>query len=152
MRTTNFDAIAAAAPLDRQASAVRDGSGDQWTPKISDHQQHWKAPPLPASTFQERIGGRKQIDFTGKVFGRLTVVRFHGVSGGSKQLAVWLVRCACGDYEIRRAKSLAYKSEINPCCHECKALDRLRHIASATNTRAVREEQAAALDRLAVAR
>lgn len=41
-------------------------------------------------------------DLTGKVFGSLTVV---GLSATAKKK--WVVRCECGGYELRNAKSLA---------------------------------------------
>jgi hypothetical protein len=149
MRTTNFDAIAAAAPLNRTASTVRDGSGDTWEPTMKSGQKHWKAPPLPLEPFIAVPGSKWLIDLTGRQVGRLTVVRYHGRSGVSTPEPMWLVRCVCGDYELRRAKSIIKETENDPCCLICRANDRLRTRTSKTCTKADREAQSALLDRLA---
>lgn len=149
MRTTNFDAIAAAAPLDRTASTVRDGSGDMWEPTMKSGQKHWKAPPLPTEPFVAVPGSKWRIDLAGRQLGRLTVIRYHGRSGVSTPEPMWLVRCVCGDYELRRAKSIINGTEANPCCLICQANDRLRARASRPCTKADRQKQASRLDQIA---
>lgn len=119
MRTMDFDAVAASAPLDATAAAVRDGSGDVWEAKSATGALHFKAPPKPRGSMPSNMA-----NLTGHVFDRITVIRFHEMTGAGR--AMWLVRCVCGDYEIRRAESLR-KSEGKPaCCGLCLRLDLLR--------------------------
>ncbi len=117
MRTTNFDAIATSAPLDRQASVVRDGSGDSFDGRVPDWHSHWKAPPLP-----EAIRPANCPDLSGTRAGRLTVIRYHGRN--PKKGSKWLVRCTCGDYEIRYAPAIKRASED----HKCQACDWFTHV------------------------
>lgn len=144
-RTMDFDAIAAAAPLNREASSVRDGSGEGWADRHNPAgQAHWKAPPPSLDTL--RPGAP---DFTGQRFGRLTAVRFFGATSKKNPEACWLVRCACGDYELRRVKTLRRAGDPDDCCMECKALKALQSRAKKTTTRAGRRKSAALLDRIA---
>ncbi len=101
MRTTNFDVIAASAPLNREASVARDGSGETWGFEVHEQISHWKAPPLPT---HRRPHGMS--DLSGRSFGLLKVLRFHGYREGKNAPALWLVRCSCGDYETRRHAKL----------------------------------------------
>lgn len=143
IRTTNFDAIAASAPLDRQASVVRDGSGDQWENQhMSTQAQHWKAPPLPTHRRPHNTP-----DYTGAKIGRMTIVSFHGYSGKSNPVAVWLARCACGDYEVRRADTIKRNANPDACCMPCQ---RAAAICSRdTTSKSYRRKAGALLDRLA---
>lgn len=143
LRTTNFDAIATAVPLNREASTVRDGSGDFYDFPIPLHVQHWKAPPTPVGKL-----GKGAEDLTGRVFGRLTVIRFHGSAGGEWARPIWLVRCACGDYEVRRSKTLRSTTNADACCCICQHVKHLRDIGSKPNTKARRMAAARLLDHL----
>lgn len=143
MRVTNWDAVAAAAPLDAQASMVRDGSGDHWEAKIPQHYQRWATPPAPEAVFPFSNG----VDLTGRFMGRLQVVRYHapGKEGGR-----WLVRCPCGYYELRRAKAIKANQNADHACFECERVNVLRKRASGKfNTTKTRARSAEALDRLA---
>lgn len=153
VRTTNFDAIAAAAPLNREASTVRDGSGDIWSePDVSGGQLHWKEPPQPLEARPKGVG-----DISGAKYGRLTVVRYHGRSGVSTPVRVWLVRCACGDYEVRREKSIirALQGDTPPVtehsCRVCEHVQILQLKARSKSTKKRRRQDAGFLDRLATA-
>lgn len=146
MRTTNFDALAASAPLDRQASVVRDGSGDLWEAKIKETTPHWDCPPPPLAERPDWV-----VDVTGQVVDRLTVVRYHGKrkAGGH-----WfLVRCACGAYELRRHRffqALPVRTEGQEhSCEACSYLHTIKFHVSSRNTKASREADSAMLDRMA---
>lgn len=146
MKTTNWDAVAASAPLDAQASVVRDGSGDLFETKINaGAQAHWKAPPPPLAS-KPNAG---LPDLTGHRFGRLVVVRFHGATSKNNPVPTWLVRCACGDYELRRTKTILNPGDPDDCCLECRAVRILQKRASAPNNRKARRKAAALLDQLA---
>lgn len=139
--TMNFDAVAAAAPLNREASAVRDGSGDLWEARVPAHIKHWSAPPP-----QERPPPPDIADLTGLVRNRLTVVRYHGPA---KDGGRWLVRCACGNYELRRAKAIRKGGDEEMACFVCVKVETLRRRGSGKNTRATRRAEEARLDALA---
>lgn len=116
MRTVNYDALAASAPLNTDAAIARDGSGESWAPiRKAAPANHWDAPPVcqPLPSGVENLRGRR--------VGRLVVVSYYGSDNGSR----WLVRCACGAYETRRTKSVLNPPAIEAVCSEC---DRLRHL------------------------
>lgn len=56
-------------------------------------------------------------DLSGVKFGRFTVV---GLSLDFNSR--WVVRCACGNFEMRKAKSIKNKSNSIDCCLECRHL------------------------------
>lgn len=141
MRTMNFDAIAASAPPDRQASTVRDGSGDLFTVAIPDDREHWEAPPLPEADMPEVIE-----DLTGRMIGRMTVVRYHGRRAGQ---GAWLVRCCCGDYEVRRGSSIRRNAQPDHACIECNHLQRIVFAAGPGSTMATRKAEESRLDAIA---
>jgi hypothetical protein len=143
MRTSNFEALATAAPLNREASVVRDGSGDTWTQTIPEQMDHWTAPPLPLSPRPDNIE-----DLTGKVFGRLTVIRFHGSREGKHARPVWLVRCLCGDYETRRHKTLQKAANPDDACLICTKAEQLRKRGAKTTSGAYRRKAAAAFAKI----
>lgn len=144
IRTTNFDALAAAAPLDRQASVIRDGSGDLWDGRVQATQAHWKAPPIPVHERPE-----DQPDLTGLRQGRLTAIRYHETRTKPRRHQ-WLVRCDCGDYEVRRAEVIAdHRGEHEACCQACDWLRIIRNRVSGPYSVARRKADEAMLGRLA---
>lgn len=145
MRTMNFDAIGASAPLNRTASVVRDSlATDHWAARIPSDIQHWTAPPLPL-----RLPNANTPDLVGRRLGRLTVIRFHGYSGRTTPRPVWLCRCACGDYEVRRTKTIIADANPDACCFICQTVENLRKQGSSKPTKASRRADAAFLDQLA---
>lgn len=108
-------------------------------------QAHWKAPP-PALASQPNPG---TPDLTGQRFGRFVVIRFHGATSKANPVATWLVRCACGDYELRRTKTILNPGDPDDCCLECRAVRQLQINARKPNNRKARRQAAAMLDGLA---
>lgn len=147
IRTTNFDALAAAAPLDRQASTIRDGSGDLWEAKISETTKRWIAPPplkpLASLSPPGRAFAREMV---GQRFGRMVVL---GVldDGGERKQASWVCRCDCGYYETKKAKSLRSPQESK--CSACIGLEQLQTLDRARSTTETRKRDEALLDRIA---
>lgn len=60
------------------------------------------------------------IDFTGRKFGRLTVIKRFGYTDGKRKLITWLCKCDCGNTVIRTSKAL--KTSKNSGCDDCKFL------------------------------
>lgn len=71
-----------------------------------------KSKPAPPT----RVIPNGTIDLTGMTKDRLTVV---GLS--QNKLGKWVVRCTCGTYEFRKAKSLHNMNIVNDCCNNCKS-------------------------------
>jgi len=145
MRTTDFDAIATAAPLNREASTVRDGSGDQWEAKTPPTAPRWIAPP-PLRSERDVAGSgvdmlRAQV---GRRYGRLTVLGIWADSNPN-QKSVWVCRCDCGAYEGRRLGRLT--SGAVTMCLECAQVEAIR--STKTNTAEYRRQAEKRLDKLA---
>lgn len=107
IKTTNYEAVSTAAPINRDAAVARDGSGEappEWIPPPDC--AHWKAPP---KTFPVPENAQNRI---GEKHGDLTVVGYYG---SGKSGSRWLVRCHCGSYEIRTAKALRPKEHRDQC-------------------------------------
>lgn len=56
--------------------------------------------------------GRKRIDLTGKIFGKLTVVKFSGIR---KKQSYWICKCECGNETIVASSNLT-KGRTKTCC------------------------------------
>jgi len=72
-------------------------------------------------------------NLAGMTIGRLTVIRYLGDKVDKEGMTVhsrWLVRCQCGTYELRRARSLReLGSSVDMChaqCVECQNFAKLR--------------------------
>lgn len=99
--TDLFDRIAASTPLNRTAGAVTSRSGDHYEPHVP---SHVRISDAPARMKRDLPKDASFVDLTGREFGRLTVVGYLGSGGGGS--SKWQVRCACGAYEQRTAKSI----------------------------------------------
>jgi len=86
----------------------------------------------------------RRTDHTGKVFGLLTVVRFHGSVGeGRAKRAVWLCRCKCGREKLVRAELLLRKTKPVTHCgcqktvkpRQTRPLPRSRPVSSVSTPR-----------------
>ena len=61
------------------------------------------------------------VDLTGVKFGRFIVI------GLSKQFSQhWVVRCCCGRYTTRRAKSIKNTNNTKDCCEMCRQTNYFR--------------------------
>jgi len=129
LRTTDFDRIASSAPLNATASVVRDSPGEHWTPQAKDDRIRSDVPipcaPLPHGA----------PDLTGWRTGRLVIIGYH--SRRKKNGRMWVVRCLCGAYEVRRGDRLAAQRspELRELmCMDCEALIDARDRAHAAAT------------------
>lgn len=131
MRTTNFDAIATSAPLDKTASVVRDGTGEHWDPSVKDGRLHWVAPP-PCG-----VRPAHAPDLVGCRVGRLTVVGYYDKGSKNGGGSRWVVRCTCGAYETRRSKAIRNPRPRDDgeeqACFKCETLIHARRIQSAAS-------------------
>jgi len=66
------------------------------------------------------------VDLAGERFGRLSVVRYH--RSKKAKGSQWLVRCVCGDFELRSTRALRSDAE-DLACQDCRKVDYLRHLS-----------------------
>jgi len=108
IRTTNFDAIITASPINKDAAVSRDGRGFSYEPDKKIACRHWENQPL----LREPTG--EDRDLIGFRWGRLIALGYLAEDPGK----LWVVRCDCGRYETRRNKSLKRASPVD-CCQQC---------------------------------
>ncbi len=109
-----FDRLRASVPVNRQAGLAL-ARGEHWTPRNRMTIERWSTPPkmktVPANT-------PNQI---GRQIGRLRCVGLLDAPAGKYGLS-WVMRCSCGDYEIRKAKAINNPENTNDMCHACRHL------------------------------
>lgn len=117
-------------PVDRVAARVM-GPGVHFEKELPEYARHWKAPP-PSYKFIPQAGNPQSIDLTGTRFGFFTVIGWMGAIGGSqgrmkkglgkppKRQGMWLVRCSCGDYEVRTARAIRNPNNQDDRCAVCR--------------------------------
>lgn len=117
MRTSNWDAILASEPINRMAAlaAAVGFSGDEET-MLAKAKRDIEALEQGDPNFRNLVGLIK---------GRLTVVAYGGRAKRSTPGAQWIVRCKCGNYEVRRTRALREQNP-NDRCEDCNQLQRLR--------------------------
>lgn len=99
-------------PIDRMAGQVVQPSRNgrfYVTSQVGQHQLKFKEriAGILASPHTSRVP-RHATDFTGEKFGRLTVISYSHTKKKRCEGNVhyWVVRCACGEYEMRKHTSL----------------------------------------------
>lgn len=150
IRTTNFDAIAASAPLDRQASAIRDGSGDLYDEQIKSMPlvPRWVGPPVMKDPKSLRDMGLVHYrELVGNRFGSLVVMGIWADTNPKKN-SVWVCRCDCGYYEGRKYKNLTNPTLEHACSH-CLQTARLRRMGTSKSTFDSRRAEGVRLDAIA---
>jgi hypothetical protein len=85
--------------------------------------------PLPITTrtfYKKTPDGLPIEDITGRTYGRLTVIgRFDDSLWRQGKPILWVVRCVCGYYELRRHRVLRDHPESHMCSH-CEVLENLK--------------------------
>jgi hypothetical protein len=100
-------------PIDRTAAMML--SKGVAPPEITITCDHWEVcPPLK----KPAINGP---DLSGHRQGRLVAVGMHKERQGR-----WVVRCDCGDFEIRTAKSLRNHANSADKCVKCRKIDQAK--------------------------
>ena len=118
----DFSIIATSLPINKTAKLVtQKGEGYNSTVKIQSGKYHSETPTMKIIKF---IGDPKH-DLSGYKYGRLTVIGYCGKAGKTrkqrqKKTGRWLVRCACGNYEIRHTTALNNIDNKNDCCVICR--------------------------------
>lgn len=134
MKTMDFDRIASSSPVNADAAKSRAGGGASFDIVIAPHIVHLDAPmrcvPVPRDT----------EDLTGRQVGRLKVIGLLGKLNPKKKMASWLVRCVCGRYETRKAKSIKAAAGLDHethgmQCYECQKLAHIKRMGRSPDNR-----------------
>lgn len=104
-------------PVDKTAAIVV-GKGVHYDPNMVHQFEHYINPP---ATLQ--FTGPKDQDMAGRKYGFMSVVGYLGKRGRG---ALWLVKCKCGMYEVRRSKSIK-KASPRDKCQACHHLDHIKN-------------------------
>lgn len=108
-------------PVDATAARVT-GRGEHWEPKRKVSNTHFtEQPEIRVPDKSELINVKSGWhDFRGHNYGRFTVV---GIYAGKKANGCsWVVRCLCGDYELRKARAMRHPENQSDCCDKCMSL------------------------------
>lgn len=120
----DFDAVAPLMPFDTTAGRVAArGESFEWQP--TNNHIHSADPIAHRQPIREELANPEFINLTGTRTGRLTVlgVAAEMPSNGNGQR--WVVRCVCGAYETRKAKSIKkflageWEADHEPMCGWC---------------------------------
>lgn len=125
----DFSAIRASVPVNRLA-ARQTFRGEVYEFYPSQETHHWKERPSHLLQPLPRNVSREFENLTGRRAGRFTVIGYLG-SGSKRNAARWLVRCVCGNYEVRRTRVIKKPSvHREDRCKECTHLDYLKWVST----------------------
>lgn len=118
-----MDRIVTRKPIDKTARLVT-GDGIHYNPQIRESTTLESDLPLPTRISNHNL----LIDLTGTKAGWLTVIGLYVKrSRSGKGKALWVCRCNCGKYVLRKAKSIKNKNKSKPdMCLECAKVERLK--------------------------
>lgn len=122
MRIVNYDALAASTPLNRDAAIARDGRGTHYCVQPPANRVHSDL-PLALREIGPEMLACGFVDLRGIKFGRMTVV------GLSADIAKrWVVRCACGQYEVRKSATIKAldRTAAQGMCFVCEHGEKLK--------------------------
>lgn len=122
-------------PVDRVAARVVQpsrGGKFQESPRTGQQQQQFGERIRELLVHQYVLRPPPDVtDFTGREFGRVTVVTYSHTRWKKNEgnLHYWMVRCACGEHEMRKHTKLnahARGTAKEDMCERCKKLFQLR--------------------------
>ncbi|MEQ1407755.1 hypothetical protein ABK249_22810 [Neorhizobium sp. Rsf11] len=126
----DFDAVAPLLPSDKVAGRVAArGEHFDWKPDLPTT-VHSSVPLATRRPTAHELCQPHYTDLTGKRIGRLTVMGVAAEITGNGQK--WVVRCVCGAYETRKARSIKswlvgeWKGDHEPMCDCCGYTRRLQ--------------------------
>jgi hypothetical protein len=124
MKTTDFERFSK--PIDTQARIVSSPQKPEYQYETP-IKNHWKTPP-PMIPWKARTREGNRVNI-GDVYGRFTVVGAWGLIGnGERKRMRYVVRCSCGDYELRTAQDMRTNKNrahnLN-ACFNCMRLNNL---------------------------
>lgn len=124
-----LDRIASSVAANSTAAKVT-GRGVHWEAKLKAAPHHVESDvPLPVRNIAEikepnTLALVKKL--TGRRFGRMIVLGISQKGAGGSASAKFVVRCACGQYEHRRSKSILNPENKDDCCRACNRLNQIK--------------------------
>lgn len=145
IKSVDLDAVITSVPLDKTAARVM-GGGVHYEMKLKPAPTYIRASvdPLPTAAPDLVVKLPVYRELVGNTFGRWRVIGYAANQGTSNSKATWVVKCSCGRYEHRKAKSIRAAPTSGDCCAECRNLQYIK--------RAYRELGSKALDAFAESR
>jgi hypothetical protein len=114
-------------PINSTAARVM-RRGEHFEPKRGVFNTHFTERPPIRDPFKSELNHSPVWrDFRGHKFGRFTVIGIYAEkkSGGCS----WVVRCLCGDYELRKVKAIVASGNKYDRCDKCYSLVRIKKSA-----------------------
>jgi hypothetical protein len=116
--TARQDEILTRSPLLQASAQMETG----WDAELGPRPSRWWWPVCPPLRPMPKDG----LDLTGRRWGRLTVAGLLDMGDRSRSgRAAWVVRCDCGRFETRTARSISRQHSPVEACTRC---DYVRHI------------------------
>ena len=113
-----FEEIAKRTPINRQAFDVS-SRGNHFS--FEARRLNRFRTDIPPAIIEGQLSDEE--DFTGRVFGRLTVIGRSKDTWVKDRKVRWIVRCACGFYERMRSRVLRSLRPDDHMCSSCKLLE-----------------------------
>lgn len=126
---TDWSALAASAPLNKEAATVTSQNGEEGTFRRALNDRHLQKTPHAPRIDRSFLKRPDAEDFTGQRFSHFTVLGPAEERAGNQRKLYWSVRCDCGNFTLRTSKSLKKARGENPItikCGECEYFDALR--------------------------
>ncbi|WP_175224629.1 hypothetical protein [Achromobacter ruhlandii] len=100
----------------------------EWNPAVKEGGELIFDIPPPFSTTKRKWNGKRPENITGRRSGRLIAVGYFGRKdkGGGAENQLWVCRCSCGKYCIRRALTIKRPKDSDDCCKHCAHLKYLQ--------------------------
>lgn len=127
----HYEKLVSAVPINSNAAnAIKGGISfdESNVAKIPDQVGYWEnQPPLePVSSLKFMSMNPHFKDFTGVKYGRLTVIGMLLNKNRSKSAsATWVVKCSCGYYEARKARTIKARNSTDKC-RRCMNIDSMK--------------------------
>lgn len=122
MTARTLNRVVASAPIDKTARLVTQ-PGTHYEPQTLQRlngRNHWSDAPPPSVPLSDAPNSENLL---GVCFGRFVVVGYLGRGECRDSPAKWLVRCACGRWEARRARAIRNPENIKDACVVCRDLE-----------------------------
>lgn len=113
----NYEKIFTSHPINRVADRVTNQRDQEYYDVVltDKTKSHWDCPP---NELLQNVPINAE-NLIGRTFGRLTVFGYVGKLNKNQPHTLWLVKCSCGSYEMRKTKSIKNPENKFDCCHKC---------------------------------
>lgn len=129
VKTTDFGALLSSVPVNVTAALVTQKSKEDDEARLFELHECYSETPLPMLAFNEM--NKQHVDVARQLIGirigRLIVI------GAAKEKAknagsLWVVRCDCGAYSMRKARAIKNPKNKNDMCAHCRKIPRALYL------------------------